>query len=287
MLKSPSQDASTKSDFKRSISENDPSEPLFLDLGCCVGQDVRSLAYAGVSGSRLIGVELEPAFVEIGYKLFRDREKLTARFLIGDILTLEESPPSPLTAINESQPDPFSPSKGHVLSPFVARISVIWVSAFLHLWDLQGQENVCRKILTLLHDEPGVRVLGRQVGNKTPAEIKHVTNKGGLMYQHNPESFKGMWARVLGHKGEIEATGSLESTSHGRWEVSAWFEEDKPAQAQQQRTDGQSDSDWLTKVAAESAGISVADAKKAKLADETGDKDSRTYFLVWEAERVG
>lgn len=60
-----------------------------MDLGCCVGQDTRSLSYAGVPGSRILGVDLERSFVDIGYDLFRDKDRLGAQFVQADIMKLE------------------------------------------------------------------------------------------------------------------------------------------------------------------------------------------------------
>ena len=249
-------------------------EPLFVDLGCCVGQDIRSLIYAGVPGSRVVGAELESAFIEIGYELFRDREKLGVRFLSEDVLALEDSGSTDLAS------ESLQSSAREGLFKLIGYVSVIWTSAFLHLWDLSGQMAVCRKILLLLRDEPGVRALGRQLGSRIPHEKKHVTNKGGLMYKHSPESFRKMWGELLGQTGtQGDEETSILGSDGSRWEVQAWLEDDHPFAVQQRQKaglDSNTNSDWLTKVSRATAG------------QAEGDQASRekTAFLVWEVRRA-
>lgn len=59
----------------------------FLDVGCCLGQDIRKLVYDGVPGECLVGLELEAGFIDLGYELFRDRDTLKARFISGSIIS--------------------------------------------------------------------------------------------------------------------------------------------------------------------------------------------------------
>ncbi|KAI0477900.1 hypothetical protein GGR56DRAFT_674220 [Xylariaceae sp. FL0804] len=68
-------------------SSSAPSAPARLvDVGCGVGQLVRKLASAGVDGARLHGVDVEPRFLQAGYELFRDRGRLAATFVVGDVV---------------------------------------------------------------------------------------------------------------------------------------------------------------------------------------------------------
>lgn len=251
------------------------SDPIFLDLGCCVGQDMRSLVYADVPGSRLVGVDIDATYLDIGYELFRDRNKLGAQFIVADIFTLEYSEP------------PSSNPNG--LTPLIGRVSTLWASAFLHLWRLSGQKTVCRKILLLMRDEPGVRILGRQAGSKIPAEVKHITNPGeGLMYRHNPETLKKMWCEIL-DASEDQSTGVLRSARYGSWRIHSFFEGDGSAEAQEQKKktmkNRKTDLEWLTKVVIDSEGTD-AQQGKGEGAENTRD-GNKMYFLFWEIERIG
>ncbi|KAF7162847.1 hypothetical protein CNMCM5623_007969 [Aspergillus felis] len=61
----------------------------FLDLACCFGQDIRKLAHAGAPAVNLIGVDTEPRFLDLSSQLFKDKHRLKAHFLTGDVLAEE------------------------------------------------------------------------------------------------------------------------------------------------------------------------------------------------------
>ena len=260
-----------------SSTKSDQLGPLFLDLGCCVGQDIRSLAHARVPSSRIVGAELEPAFVEVGYDLFRDREKLGARFLFGDVLTLEASSPDNMKSISSSAPS------SHPLQSLVGRVTVLWASAFLHLWDRPGQINACRRMVSLMRGDPGVKIIGRHAGSRNPGLVKHITNPGkGLMYKHNPESFENLWKEVTSGQGEGEDMVPGRD-GRGKWVVKAWFEEDLfLTNKSRQDADQKPDSDWFTRVVGESSWR--AEGSGGEKAIDKPNDDVR--ILVWEVERV-
>ena len=55
----------------------DPAAPAkLLDVGCCFGQDLRRLVVDGAPSENLVGLELKPQFLSLGYDLFADREFL-------------------------------------------------------------------------------------------------------------------------------------------------------------------------------------------------------------------
>jgi SAM-dependent methyltransferase len=115
-----------------------------LDLGCCLGQDLRRLVCDGVPAERLIGVDLRPDFIEQGYELFRDRETLSAKFITADML--DDSPENLLRNLHNS-------------------VDIVHAASFLHLWDWDTQVKLCEGTVRLLRERPGSMVFGRQVGN--------------------------------------------------------------------------------------------------------------------------
>lgn len=62
----------------------DPSSGFF-DAGCCFGQEIRFLADQGIPGEQLYGCDPEQVFIVLGYRLFRDTERLQATFAVGDL----------------------------------------------------------------------------------------------------------------------------------------------------------------------------------------------------------
>ena len=182
------------------LKSADTPSPTLLDLGCCLGQDLRRLVFDGVSSDRLVGVDLHPGFVEQGDELFRDRATLKAKFITTDIL--DDWPENPLSKLNRS-------------------IDVVHAASFLHLWGWDTQVKVCEWIVKLLRDGPGSMVLGRQVGNSKPGEYPNATDKGGVMWRHDLESFRRLWEVVgskTGTKWRVEAELRVLDGNAGRRE---------------------------------------------------------------------
>ncbi|CAI4215444.1 unnamed protein product [Parascedosporium putredinis] len=62
------------------------SSDVLLDLGCGVGQSLRQFSYDGVHASKLIGLDINPTLIEIGFELFRDRHRTPAGFVVGNMM---------------------------------------------------------------------------------------------------------------------------------------------------------------------------------------------------------
>jgi SAM-dependent methyltransferase len=153
-----------------------------LDLACCFGQTIRQLVDGGAPGENIYGSDLQSDFIELGYKLFRDRDRLQARFLVADIFDSN-------TALTDLS--------GH--------IDMIYAGSFFHLWGLEDQIKVSKAVVALLRPEPGSMILGRQIG---ATEALEKTSATGTMYRHNVESFKKMWKEIgddLGITFTVEA----------------------------------------------------------------------------------
>ncbi|KAI4240955.1 MAG: hypothetical protein L6R40_004835 [Gallowayella cf. fulva] len=58
---------------------------LFLDLGCCLAQDLWKLVFDGVPSENLYGLDIESGFSDLSYDLFRDRDTLKSRFVVEDM----------------------------------------------------------------------------------------------------------------------------------------------------------------------------------------------------------
>ncbi|KAI1092035.1 hypothetical protein F5B19DRAFT_483538 [Rostrohypoxylon terebratum] len=155
------------------------SEANFLDVGCCVGQVLRKLAFDGVDSSRLFGTDLEPRFIEVGYDLFKDRDKLKATFAAGDML---------------SQGD--ESSSGHSsLEMFDGRMNIIHATCFFHLFTRENQIRAAQRMVQFLNpDDPDVIIFGRQVGTTTPGDREGA--KKTKKFLHNAASWQDLWDEV-------------------------------------------------------------------------------------------
>ena len=93
----------------------DPMSPRkFLDLGTCLGQDLRKMCFDGVPVDRLYGTDLFPRYETIGHRLFRDAATLQGRFLVADLL---------------------EPREEDALAKTAGSWDVINIIMFLHIWD--------------------------------------------------------------------------------------------------------------------------------------------------------
>ncbi|KAI1446502.1 hypothetical protein F5Y02DRAFT_64234 [Annulohypoxylon stygium] len=154
------------------------SEVNFLDVGCCVGQVLRKLAFDGVDPSRLFGTDLEPRFIEAGYDLFKDRNKLKATFAVGDMLSLG----------GES-----STSDGN-LEVFDGKMNIIHATCFFHLFTRENQIRAAQRMVRFLNpDDPDVMIFGRQVGTTTPGDREGAKRSRFL---HNAASWQELWDEV-------------------------------------------------------------------------------------------
>jgi SAM-dependent methyltransferase len=141
-----------------------------LDMACCFGQTVRQLVADGAPSENIYGCDLQSDFIELGYKLFQDRDKLRTKFLVADIFDAS----SPLKDLQGS-------------------FDIIYTGSFFHLWGLQQQKEVSKAVASLLCPRSGSMILGRQVGAVEAAERTSAT---GTMFRHNIDSFKTLWKEI-------------------------------------------------------------------------------------------
>lgn len=68
------------------------TRPLLLDIGCCLGMDLRYLPYVGYPALCLLGCDLRPEFIDLGYRFYGDRGFSKIHFFSDDILQLKFHP---------------------------------------------------------------------------------------------------------------------------------------------------------------------------------------------------
>ena len=152
----------------------------YLDLGCCFGQDIRRLVKDGAVAENLYGADLRLDFIQLGYKLFLDSETLKSSFIEGDVF----DPDSKLTDLE-------------------GQIDVLHTAAFFHLFGLEDQKKVARRVVKLLKPQKDSLLVGRQVGNIKGGEFPHRTNPSQIMYRHNAQTWQQLW-NDIGHETGTE-----------------------------------------------------------------------------------
>ncbi|KAL2869558.1 class I SAM-dependent methyltransferase [Aspergillus lucknowensis] len=165
----------------------------FLDAGCCVGQEIRFLAHQGIPSHQLFALDLEQAFIDLGYQLFRDKDSLQATFTCGNLL--EDNDSQALT------------------QTLGGKIDIVFAGSLLHLWNYETQLKATTRLVRLLRDQVGVMVIGRQVGSLFAGDYPLTGFNDGTQYRHNLESLKGLWH-------------DIGQATHTQWKVDASLEID-------------------------------------------------------------
>lgn len=148
----------------------------------------------GAPAQSLTGCDLHQGFIDLGYDLFRDRDTLASKFIVGDIAA---------TQFDDDQESPFKELLG--------KIDIIHVSSFFHLFPLSTQLLIAKRLLLLLRPIPGSLILGRQTANIKPGVYRHgscdQTQPG--MWRHDVRSWSELWEQAgkeLKVQVRVEAT---------------------------------------------------------------------------------
>ena len=194
-------------------------EPLYLDIGCGLGQDLRLLRHAGVPGDRLFGTDLLPGLIKAGYHLFRDADDdstgntiLSASFLVPhDIFTSLDGGDNG-GDVQDSAHNP--------LTPYRHRFAVVNLGHLLHIFSRAEQlEMLTRQVIGALLRPPvspqgadggGALIVGTTVGVSSPGglEMPSRHGRGVTTFIHSPESFTALMedvGRVTGTLWNVEA----------------------------------------------------------------------------------
>lgn len=155
--------------------------------------------YDGAPSALLYGIDVQGAFISLGYELFMDQNKLESKFIVGDVFNMD------LTAVQGT-------------------IDIVQASAFFHLFTRPTQLLAVQKLISLLRPIPGSIVVGSNLGSLKPAEYELAP--GGLTsFRHNPESFAELWKEAAVFSGtKWKVDGSLDTIGMVGNEHMGWAE---------------------------------------------------------------
>ncbi|TCD62950.1 hypothetical protein EIP91_006213 [Steccherinum ochraceum] len=179
---------------------------LFLDVGCCFGNDVRKAVHDGFPMDQAIASDLRPEYWDLGHKLFRTTpEEFPVPFLPGDIFDpnfLQIAPPA------TSAPTTSNPSLKDLrsLTPLNGRLSALHSSAFFHLFDEAQQFAVAKAFAGLLSPEPGSVIFGSHRGEAVPG-VRSMDEP--QKFNHSPESWTELWEKQIFEEGQVKVWAIL------------------------------------------------------------------------------
>lgn len=144
---------------------------IFLDVGAGFGQELRRLAADGAPGQNMYAVDLSSDLWDLGYILFKDRERLDAKLIVANVLA--------------------SDNGNGDLEALKAKVDIIHAGSFFHLFDWDYQAEALKKLVSLTCE--GALLVGHQTGRK-PA--KRTLIGGEPRFYHDEESWRKMWTEV-------------------------------------------------------------------------------------------
>ncbi|MCJ1287312.1 hypothetical protein MMC26_006660 [Xylographa opegraphella] len=154
------------------------SDASFVDAGCCFGQKIRFLVFnAKIPATQLRAFDLEPAFIDMGYELFRDKGNLDAHFLSGNLLADDSS------------------TGGQELASLDGKMDVVHVASVLHCWAWDDMVVAAKRLVSLTSKDPGSLIVGNQMGSLDAGQYEMPTGTG-YNYRHNEESMERFWQQV-------------------------------------------------------------------------------------------
>ncbi|KAG2128703.1 hypothetical protein DEU56DRAFT_915375 [Suillus clintonianus] len=186
----------------------DYKEALFLDLGCCFGNDVRKAVADGWPVTRMISTDIRQELWDLGHVLFRSTPaSFPSHFISGNCLdpTFLSSEPGPSS---QSLPDLSSLTS---LNDLRGKLTAIHAASIFHLFSQEEQASLVRAVASLLSPAPGSIAFGSHVGYPKQGTIRW---KGPGMkadkYCYDPESWNKLWEDAGPFKTETilkEVTG--------------------------------------------------------------------------------
>lgn len=87
------------------------SGETLMDVGCFLGHDLPRLVYDGAPSDKIYAVDIVSHW-DVGYNLFRDRDRFSAQFIEADIVSGSEA-----------------------LAPLRGQVDIITITQVIHQWD--------------------------------------------------------------------------------------------------------------------------------------------------------
>ncbi|KAF5312002.1 hypothetical protein D9619_002493 [Psilocybe cf. subviscida] len=182
-------------DFLRTAQ--DPNA-VFLDIGCCFGNDIRKVIIDGYPRERVVGSDLRREFWDLGYKLFKQRHSTyRVPFLCGNVFddTFLDISENPGAQINST------PLLGlQSLTQLKHRATTIHAAALFHLFNEDQQAGLARRLAVLLSPRKGSIIFGSHVARPVKGlrvESAGLGAIGALMFCHSDSSWIDLWDALL------------------------------------------------------------------------------------------
>ena len=136
---------------------------------------IRKLVYDGVPSSRVYGLDIDRAFIDQGYELFRDSNTLSSPFVVADLFSLPST---------------------ELIEKLGGGVDIVYAASFFNLFNWDQQILLASHVIRLMKPKTGSMLLGRQLGSLEAGEYPHLKMDGSTTYWHDIESWKKLWTEA-------------------------------------------------------------------------------------------
>ena len=170
----------------------------FMDIGSFVGFELRRLVFDGAPTTNLHAVDIVNHW-DIGYDLFRDRDRFSVQFIETDILSTTHT----------------------ALLALRGKIDIMNLTHVLHQWDWDGQVEAAKTLCSFSRE--GSIIVGCQMGNVV-AQCPVLSAVNDIpQFRHNPDSFQRFWRVVSEETGtEWSCQAWLRTFEETGWDPEDW-----------------------------------------------------------------
>ncbi|PSR90483.1 hypothetical protein PHLCEN_2v4901 [Hermanssonia centrifuga] len=186
--------------YPKVLESGKAGNTIFIDLGCCMGSDVRKLVADGYPASNVLGCDLRQEFIDCGHNFYNDSETCKIRFFTSDIFEV----PYPFSAESALAFTGISQVTG--LLQLREAVTHFYTGALFHLFDEATQYALALRVAMLLKRKPGTVVFGRHQGLPEAGMINDHMQR--TRYGHSPTSWPLLWKKVF---SEVESEEFAES----------------------------------------------------------------------------
>ncbi|KAH9921694.1 uncharacterized protein BXZ73DRAFT_91724 [Epithele typhae] len=189
-------------------------DAIWLDIGCCFGNDVRKAVDDGYPIQNIIATDITPDFWALGHKLFASTpETFPVPFVPGDAFDAGFLAPGPVATLASAPTGP-APALETLttLTPLHGRVSAVSVCNVFHLFPAEEEQALlARALAPLLSAEPGSMLLGKQAAQRESGVHTQRSPSGEdvTMFFHNVESWTALWDGGVFAKGTVEVEARM------------------------------------------------------------------------------
>ncbi|KAG0699317.1 hypothetical protein DFH29DRAFT_983577 [Suillus ampliporus] len=185
------------------ILKRGSEEAILLDIGSCLGVDVRKAVEDGFPAHNIIASDIKEEYAELGRKLFKCSSE-PSHFISGDIFD-----PAFLSIIRpaSSVPEDVTPDIQTLrsLNDLRGHVGVIHASKVFHLFDEEKQLELARALGGLLSCEPGSIICGNHVIALEKGIVRHTVLGVDISYFcHSLDTWTTLWDGVVFEKGQVK-----------------------------------------------------------------------------------